>query len=74
MDILRAVMILFGGPALVAFTVWLGRRKACPNFSYWVETEGAPIFGVVLMLILVLMVPIALIGFLFLAVFNRWMR
>jgi hypothetical protein len=54
MDVMKAALELVSLPAFVAFTVWLGRRKHCPNFSYWVKTEGAPIFGGILIVMAIL--------------------
>jgi hypothetical protein len=43
------ILLAMGAPAIfaaiVVFAARMSRRKECPNFSRWMETEGVPIFA-----------------------------
>lgn len=45
MDIIKAIAGFIIGPVVLLLPVWLARRKSVPNFSHWMEAEGAPIPG-----------------------------
>ena len=64
MDIIKAVLWLILGPVFILFPIWMGRRKSCPNFNYWMETEGAPILGrlIVIGIIFLLVVSAPILG------------
>jgi hypothetical protein len=68
MDMVKIALCIIFGVIFILFPVWMGRRKSVPNFSYWMETEGAPILSQVFLWFVILCVVPPLLALLFLLI------